>query len=93
MSEPAIEEDRHAAGIGTPRRNVHFMLAVFYVAAALLNGESLLRSAERMEHGRVLRMVCVAATRPLAAASRALRLDVPRRAIEAWVDTALPGWH
>ncbi len=88
MSKPSIEEFRLAAGVGVPRPAMHRALAVFFVAGALLNGENLLRTAERMEHGRPLREVCVAATRPLATVSRATGLGWLRRAIERWADTA-----
>ncbi|MBU4460487.1 MAG: hypothetical protein KJ579_07970 [Verrucomicrobia bacterium] len=85
MTLKAIEETRLAEGAGVSRGTVHRALAVFFVAGALLNGENLLRSAERMEHGRPIRSVWIAAARPIAAVSRTLGLGAPRRWIEARV--------
>ncbi len=85
MKQPAIEEVRQAAEYGVPRRRAHVAVAVFFVVGGLLNGENLLRRAELLEHGRPLRTACVAAARPLAALSRATRLDRPRRWVEDWM--------
>jgi hypothetical protein len=74
------------SGAGLPRGSIHRTVAVFFVAGALLNGENLLRSAERMEHGTSARAVCVAVARPLAAVTRALHLGALRRTVETWVD-------
>lgn len=85
MKLKAIEETRLAEGAGVPRGTVHRVLAVFFIAGALLNGENLLRSAERMEHGRPMRAFWIAAARPVAAVTRTLGLGAPRRWIEARV--------
>jgi hypothetical protein len=85
MTRKAIEETRPAERAGVPRGTVHRALAVFFVAGALLNGENLLRSAERMEHGRPMRSVWIAAARPVAAVSRSLGLGAPRR----WIETRI----
>jgi len=58
------------------------MVAVFYVAAALLNGEAILRTAERLEHGGTAQRSLVAVARPLAGLSRSLRLNWLRETAE-----------
>lgn len=84
--ERPVELSRMEAGAGIARGGVHRAVLAFFVVGALLNGENLLSSAERMEHGSGARMVCVAAARPLAAVTRCLHLGAPRRAIESWID-------
>jgi hypothetical protein len=84
----SIEIRRDEENRGWPRAKAHAAVAAFYLAVALLNGADLLRQAERLPFGRY-REVCVALARPLAAASRATRLDRPRAALEAWAGRTL----
>ena len=84
MKPAGIEMEREAAGCGLPCRQVHVIVAVFFVAATLLNGESLLREAELMKYGR-MHDLCVALARPVAAVTRALHLGRPRAWVEQWV--------
>ncbi len=90
MTERSIEISRMESGKGAPRGSIHRTVAVFFVVGALLNGENLLRNAERMEHGSRARAVCVALSRPLAAVTRALHLGALRRTVETWMDAVSP---
>lgn len=83
-----IEDRRHEEARGWPRAKAHVAVAAFYLVVALLNGADVLRQAERLPFGRY-REVCVALARPLAAVSRATRLDRPRAALERWAGRAL----
>lgn len=80
-----MDPGRRANGvepIGRPRDDVARMVAAFYVAAALLNGPAILRTAERLEHGGAAQRSLVAVARPLARLSAGLHLDRPRVAVE-----------
>ena len=65
----------------SPIKKVGAAVAVFYVAALLLNAEGLLRNAERMTYGRQ-REVCVAITRPVATLAGGLGVTRLRSGIE-----------
>lgn len=91
MQPPAIEEQRLKSGTGVPRPAVHMAIVIFYVIGGLLNGGSLLRTAEGMEYGSRRREVCVALARPVAAAARVTGLDRSRRWIESMADRWMPG--
>lgn len=84
--ERPIELIRMEQGAGAARAAVHRTVAAFFLAGALLNGENLLATAERMEHGSAARAACIEVARPLAAVTRSLGLGLPRRSIEAWID-------
>ncbi len=71
---------------GLDRRRTHLLIAVFYATAALLGGPRLERAASHLEYGHPLRPTALAAARPLAEVARAVGLDRPLAALEAWVD-------
>ncbi|MCX7819522.1 MAG: hypothetical protein N2652_10025 [Kiritimatiellae bacterium] len=75
-----------ANGTGRSRRDVVRLVLAFYLAAALLNGRAVLRTAERMEHGGAAQRLWLAAVRPLAAASTTLRIDRFRDALERFAE-------
>lgn len=64
-----IGDTRAAMHRGRSPAEVTRAVAVFYVVAALLNGEHLLRQAELMAYGPA-RDTCVALARPIAYVSR-----------------------
>ena len=61
-----------------PRGRVHLAVAVFFLAAGLMNGENLLHKNELMQYGRQ-RDLAMAITKPLAAASRLTYMNSVRR--------------
>jgi uncharacterized protein len=60
-------------------------MAIALVAAALINGESLVRTAEREPYG-ASRDIAVTAARPARFVSDVFRLDLPRRMFESMID-------
>lgn len=66
-----------------PRRRVHAAIVTFYMVAAILNGEALLRDAELMRYGRA-RDLAIALARPLASAARHTGLGRLRSWVERW---------
>jgi|GEM_PF-5999309 hypothetical protein len=80
-----IEIERATAGCGVSRRRAHAAVLGFYLAAALFNGEALLREAHLLRYGP-LRDSAIAAARPLAAAARMTRLG----RLRAWAERRSP---
>ncbi len=72
--------------VGRPRSDAVRMVAAFYVAAALLNGPAILRTAERLEHGAAAQRMLVAVAKPLAGLSHGLGADRLRAAVERLAD-------
>ncbi len=64
-----------------PRSRVHLAVAVFFLAASLMNGENLLRKNELMPFGP-RRDLAIAIIKPLAMASRLTYMNRIRR----WLD-------
>ena len=83
-----IEVERVERGSGQSRARVHLAVAVFFTAAALLNGPALEREARLMKFGRA-RDWAIRLAAPLARLSQALYLDRPRQGIETWADRHL----
>ena len=77
-----IGDTRASEHKGRGPREVTRALLVFYVVAALLNGEHLLRQAELMRYDQWYRDVCVALARPIAYISRVTRASQLRRNVE-----------
>lgn len=80
-SHQDVGERRAEQQAGRSRSAVFITVAVFYVAAALLNGRFLHEEASKREYGKV-RDIWVAATRPLAEISTRLHLDSIRNSVE-----------
>lgn len=59
-------------------------LLLFYAAALLLNAPALLRSVEGLDFGHPARPLCLAAVRPVARLSEALRLSLLRGKTEVF---------
>lgn len=78
---------------GRTRRDAARTVAVFYLAAALLNGPAILRTAERLEHGGVAQQFLVAVVGPLARISRGLGVDRLRAAAERLADCWFAEFH
>lgn len=76
-----IGEARAQDHAGVKPSRVTRALILFYVIAALLNGEHLHEQAKRMPYG-AWRDACVAITRPLAYTSRHLYMSKPRLWLE-----------
>ena len=64
-------------------------VAAFYAAALLLRAPALLRDAENLPHESPRRAFCLAAMRPVASFSHALRLDALCAAAEKYERTNL----
>ncbi|MEX2607000.1 MAG: hypothetical protein WD708_06610 [Kiritimatiellia bacterium] len=80
-SHQDVGERRAELQAGRPLSSVYIAVAVFYVAAALMNGRFLHEEASKREFGKV-RDIWVAATRPLADISTRLHLDAIRGGAE-----------
>lgn len=80
-SHQDVGERRAEQQVGRPLSAVCVAVAVFYVAAALMNGRFLHEEASKREFGRV-RDIWVAATRPLSELSTRLHLDAIRSGAE-----------
>lgn len=76
-----IAFQRATAGEGVPCRKAVRAVGVFYIVAALLNGEALVREAELMPYGRP-RDACVAVVKPLAFVGRVTGLGWFRNELE-----------
>lgn len=86
-----MQEDRiYNKTDASPMRKVGAAVAVFYVAALLLNAEGLRRNAQRMPYGRQ-RAFCVAITTPVAALSRRLGMTKLRSGIERMMAKTMKG--
>ncbi len=90
-----MNETKRYLDIGEARANDHAgvrpsrvtrALILFYVIAALLNGEHLHEQAKLMPYG-AWRDACVAITRPLAYTVRHVRLSQPRLWLEQRLHT------
>lgn len=80
-SHQDVGERRAHQQAGRPLSSVFIAVAVFYVAAAVMNGRFLHEEASKREFGKV-RDVWVAVTRPLANLSTRLHLDTIRGSAE-----------
>jgi hypothetical protein len=76
-----MHDDRQDKPDESPMRKVGAAVAVFYVAALLLNAEGLLRNAERLAYGP-LRQHCIALSAPVAGLARRLGVTKLRSGIE-----------
>ncbi len=81
VKEIDVGDRRAEAKAGCPFRSVLAAVFVFYVAAALLNGEALHDKASKRAYGPV-RQVWMAMTAPLNWATTTLKLDRFRAAVE-----------
>lgn len=80
-----IDYDEAIKKRGTPLKKVHAALAIFYLAALLLNAGSLYENAKLMRYGR-LRDVCVGLIKPIAEAPLISWFSIPREKLEELVD-------
>lgn len=80
-SHQDVGERRANQQAGRPLSAVFVAVAVFYMAAALMNGRFLHEEASKREFGTV-RDIWVAATRPLSELSTRLHLDAIRGGAE-----------
>jgi hypothetical protein len=86
-----MHDDRQDKPEESPMRKVGAAVAVFYVAALLLNAEGLLRNAERLAHGRPLRQHCIALSAPVAGLARRLGVTKLRSGIERMMTETTKG--
>ena len=82
MKQNEIEVDRAARSAGVLRRKAHGTLLAFYVFAAVLNGEALLREAELLPYGPG-RDLAIRLARPLAWSARITQLGRLRTGAES----------
>ncbi len=76
-----MHDDRQDKPEASPMRKVGAALAVFYVAALLLNAEGLLRNAQRMAYGAP-REYAIALSAPVAAFAGRMGVTKLRSGIE-----------
>jgi len=80
--EKHIEVERFERGCGVPLQRVIIAFVAFYLIAALLNADGILKNSELMKYGRK-RDFCLALAQPLANISHKLRFNQPRKWIKA----------
>jgi predicted benzoate:H+ symporter BenE len=85
-----MHDDRQDKPVDSPLGKVGAVVAVFYVAALLLNAEGLHRNAQRMAYGRP-RQVALALSAPVAAFARRMGVTKLRSGIERLMNETTKG--
>lgn len=79
-----IDYDESIRRRGTPLKQVHHAIAIFFILALLLNARGLYENAKLMRYGR-LRQVCITLIEPIADTPGISWLSLPREKLEELV--------